>query len=189
MSSVQYFDEVLAADVDVDTDYLYLVDMSETGLDKDKKIKPSELAAALGIGETPVVNNDNWSGADLEVANGGTGASTAAGARTNLDVYSQSEVDAAIDAAGGGSSLAHAPTWDFNFADSGVSYIYAPAAMTVTEQSTSGTGTISYEKSTAAAPDTYAAASSPITLEAGAKLRVTASAVAGTVAAHLERTA
>lgn len=37
-----------------------------------------------------------WSSLVLAVAGGGTGATTAAGARTNLDVYSKSEADAAF---------------------------------------------------------------------------------------------
>lgn len=38
------------------------------------------------IGWIDEVNNSNWNGTDLSVANGGTGASTEAGARTNLGV-------------------------------------------------------------------------------------------------------
>lgn len=45
----------------------------------------------------------------VPIANGGTNATTAAAARTNLSVYSKAEVDAAIAASGGGSGEPGAP--------------------------------------------------------------------------------
>ncbi|MDR7101532.1 hypothetical protein [Croceicoccus sp. BE223] len=90
-----------------------------------------------------------------------------------------------ISATGGGGSL----EWVPNFTADGEVRIYASEAMTITQQGTSGTGSVAYEKSTAAAPATFSGTSSPATLEAGAWLKVTASAVATLFAVALKRTA
>jgi hypothetical protein len=83
-----------------------------------------------------------------------------------------------------------AKEWAPNFTAAGDLYIPAIVAMTVDQGNAAiGTGTITYFKSTAAAPSTFSSTTLPATLEAGAWLKVTAASVTGFVATHLKRTA
>lgn len=107
MTKTTDFAVLLGADVVAANDFLPIIDDSETGTVRNKRITVAQLKAAVAGGALAAkdtVNNSDWSGTALAIANGGTGASTPAAARTNLDVYSKAEVDAAV-AGGGGSGL------------------------------------------------------------------------------------
>lgn len=76
----------------------------------------------------------------------------------------------------------------FNFTADGEMRLYAPVAMTLTQQATSGTGSVAYEKSTTAAPSTFSSTTSPVSLEAGAWLKVLATGVTTLYAVAMTRT-
>lgn len=77
-----------------------------------------------------------------------------------------------------------------NFTANGDGYIAAGVAMTLRlGNAPLGTGTLAYAKSTAAAPSTFTSTTLPVTLEAGAWLKVTASGVGDKLAVHFFRSA
>lgn len=122
----------------------------------------------------------------LLASNNLSDVASASTSRTNLGVYSTSEVDSLIG------DLQPLPL-SFNFTGTATAIFRADEAMTLTEQDTSGTGSHSYEKSTSASPDTYSSTASPISLQAGAKLKVIATAGSASAtdpyAVHMKRTA
>jgi len=80
--------------------------------------------------------------------------------------------------------------FNVNFTAAADAYIAARVAMTISQgNSPLGTGTVAYSKSTAAAPSTFTSTSLPVTLEAGAWLKVSVTAVTGFYALDLYRSA
>lgn len=129
-----------------------------------------------------------------------TGLGTySSGALTRTSVIASSNSNSAVDFSAGtkrvfisetARALAVRDEWTPNFNDDGDVYIPARVAMTVGQGNAKiGTGTLTFAKSTNAAPSTFSSTTLPATLEAGAWLKVTAASVSGFVATHLKRTA
>lgn len=202
------------AAVDTAADLIPVVDMSEAGAARNKKMTFAEfflalqelvddrLDAVLTEGDNVTITYDDVAGT-ITIAASPPGPGDISGFNEAVDdrVAALLQEGAGIDLAyndGAGtltvsatvaSALLIAPEWTPNFTGDGEVRFRASVAMTVTEQATSGTGSVVYEKSTAAAPGTFSSTSSPITLEAGAWLKIVASGVTGTFAVNLKRTA
>ncbi len=90
-----------------------------------------------------------------------------------------------VDLPGGGTT---SQEWAPNWTGDASWYLPASEAMQIAQGNAKiGTGTITFAKSTTAAPGTFTTTTLPVTLEAGAWLRVTATGVSGFCATHLRR--
>lgn len=95
MTKISDLTALTGAGVDTAADLMPIVDMSLAGSSRNKKITVAELKAAVAPGALAAlstIDDSLWSGTDLAIANGGTGASSAAAARTNLGLVIGTDV-------------------------------------------------------------------------------------------------
>lgn len=139
-----------------------------------------------GVQVSAAVTALNFNGLDAEVVNGQANITAPA-------PFDNTQNDARLDALEsnpGGSGTAVGQEWTLNWNLDSVVHIAARVAMTISQGNPKiGTGSLTYAKSTSAAPGTFAPTSLPATLEVGAWLQVTAADVSGFCATNLIRTA
>jgi hypothetical protein len=197
------------AAIDYDNDLVEMVDMSEVGAARNKKMTWADQVTALQPGIDArvtdfLVAGDNVTitpvDGTLEIAATPPGPGDISGFNEAVDdrvaalLQAGSGIGKSYDDSAGTltltatvSALNGAMEWAPNFTDAGDVYIPAVVAMTIDQGNAAiGAGTITFEKSTAAAPETFSAATLPVTLEAGAWLKVSSDDQAAT---HLVRTA
>lgn len=214
MTKISDLTALLGAGVDTAVDLVPVVDMSETGAARNKKMTVAEFFAALAelvddrvdgllvAGSNVSLSYDDGAGtltisASTPSTGDITGFNEAVDDRVAALIQAGAGVSKSYDDSAGtltitstANALNGAAEWAPNFTADGDVYIPAVVAMTIDEGNAAiGTGTLTYEKSTAAAPGTFATTTLPATLEAGAWLKVSAASVTGFVAAHLVRTA
>jgi hypothetical protein len=155
-----------AAPVSFDGSAAETIDYSTVGAAKTGAITGSGLTQATGklLGRTTAST-----GAIEEISTGSAGV---------------------LSLVSGALNVTSAKEWTITFTSAGDAYIPALVAMTIDAGNAAiGTGTLAYAKSTSAAPGTFSSTTLPATLQAGAWLKVSASAITGFVAASLKRTA
>jgi hypothetical protein len=170
--------ELVGADhiPDLDEGYVALGDELVHVVDTNGNSRRMTLAAAVAAGG----------------GGGGGGGLTAEDVRDTIGaaLVAGTDMKIVVSDAGDTITLIGLQEWAPNLTDDAVCYIPAIAAMTIGQGNAMiGSATRTIEKSTAAAPDTFAATALPAALEAGAWLKLTYADVVGFAADHLVRTA
>lgn len=214
MTKISSLAALTGAEADAAADLVPVVDMSEAGAARNKSMTLAEVFAALAemvddrVGGLLVAGSNVSLSYDDEAGTLTLSASTPS--TGDISGFNEAVDDrvAALVRPGAGVSIVYDDTagtftisstvaalngaaeWAPNWTGDADWYLPVVEAMTIDQGNAAiGTGAIAFQASTAAAPATFADATLPVTLEAGAWLKVSATGVSGFLATHLVRTA